>query len=103
MRIREAGQTRRRELIGWLSQQEWSFDVLRRDLGVSVRLLEDDLRHVERTLHGAGRRLLVTPPLCDACGFVFRHREPRRYHTPSRCPRCRSERIESAHLRIGSP
>jgi predicted Zn-ribbon and HTH transcriptional regulator len=101
MTVREAGQTRRRELIGWLSQQEWSFDALRRDLGISVRLLEEDLRHVERTLHGSGRSLLVTPPRCAACDFVFRGRAPRRFHTPSRCPRCRSEAIEAARLRVG--
>lgn len=101
MRIREAGQTRRQEIVELLGQGEWTFDALRHELRTSVRQLEDDLRHVERSLHRGGQSLAVTPARCEACGFEFRHREPRHFHRPSRCPRCRSERIEDARLRIG--
>jgi len=98
---RASSQTRRQELVEMLGDAELSFDELRRELGVAVRLLEDDLRHVERSHHRGPQRLLTTPPSCDDCGFVFRGRAPRRYHTPSRCPKCRGERILPARLRIG--
>jgi predicted Zn-ribbon and HTH transcriptional regulator len=67
---------------------------------VSVRQLEDDLRHLERSLRRGPRRLAVAPPRCSACGFAFKGREPSRFHTPGRCPRCRSERIEAVRLRV---
>jgi predicted Zn-ribbon and HTH transcriptional regulator len=65
-----------------------------------VRELEDDLRHVERSLRREQRRLVTTPPHCSACGFAFRGRAPKRFHTPSRCPLCKSERIFPARLHV---
>ena len=96
----EAWQTRRQELADLLALREYGFDELRRELGVSVRLLEDDLRHLERSLRRGPRRLVVVPPRCNACGFVFGKRQPKRFHTPSRCPQCRAERVEAARLRV---
>lgn len=78
----------------------WGFEELRRQLGWPVRLLEDDLRHLERSLRAGGRRLAVEPARCLGCGFVFRGREAKRFHAPSRCPRCRGERIEEARLTV---
>lgn len=101
MKIREAGRTRRQEIVDLLREQAWTFDGLRHELRTSVRQLEDDLRHVERSLHRSGSRLNVAPARCGGCGFEFRHREPRHFHAPSRCPDCRSERIVEARLRVG--
>jgi predicted Zn-ribbon and HTH transcriptional regulator len=95
-----AGVTRRQEIAALLEAGDWSFDELRRELQVAVRTLEDDLRHVERSHRRGARRLRVEPARCEACGFVFRRREPRHWHPPSRCPGCRSERIVAARLRI---
>jgi predicted Zn-ribbon and HTH transcriptional regulator len=83
-----------------LSRQEFSFEELRRELQLPVRALEEDLRHVERSLRRSDRRLVVKPPRCQGCGFEFRGRAPRRFAAPGRCPRCRSERIHPAWLRI---
>jgi predicted Zn-ribbon and HTH transcriptional regulator len=66
-----------------------------------VRLLEDDLRHVERSLRRGAARLRAEAPRCQSCGFTFRDRAPARYAAPSRCPLCRSERIHPGRLRIG--
>ena len=92
--------TRRQEIAELLEEREWSFEALRHELQASVRLLEDDLHHVERSLRHSDRRLSVTPPCCEDCGFSFRRRQERHFHTPSRCPRCRSEWIRPAGLRI---
>jgi predicted Zn-ribbon and HTH transcriptional regulator len=96
----DAVRTRRQQLRALLRREELSFDLLRELLGVSVRLLEEELRHVERTARGAGERLRVSPARCLACGFVFRHRAGRHLHAPGRCPRCRSERIADPAFRI---
>jgi predicted Zn-ribbon and HTH transcriptional regulator len=98
--IESAGQTRRQELIDLLSEREYSFEELRHELQAGVRDLEDDLRHVERSLRREKRRLVTTPPSCSACGFAFRGRAPKRFHTPSRCPLCKSERIFPARLHV---
>jgi len=95
-----ASRTRRQQLRGLLLREELSFDALRELLGLGVRALEEDLRHVERSARGAGERLRVSPPRCLGCGFVFRERAERHLHAPGRCPRCRSERIADPSFRI---
>jgi predicted Zn-ribbon and HTH transcriptional regulator len=99
-KIECSGQTRRQELTELLSEREYSFEELRHELQAGVRDLEDDLRHVERSLRREQRRLVTTPPHCSACGFAFRGRTPKRFHTPSRCPLCKSERIFPARLHV---
>ncbi len=65
---------------------------LSREVGVSEKEIADHLEHLARSLEGEGRRLLIEPAECIACGYVFEDR--RRFETPSRCPECQSERIE---------
>jgi predicted Zn-ribbon and HTH transcriptional regulator len=95
-----SGATRRQEIVQRLGEGEWSFEGLRHALQVSVRTLEDDLRHVERSVRRSPRKLRVEPARCADCDFVFRRREPKHWHPPSRCPRCRSEQILEARLRL---
>lgn len=94
------GLTRRQQLRVLLAREECGFDELRLRLAVSVRQLEDDLRHVERSVRRGPARLRIEPPRCRACGFAFRSRGLRHLHTPGRCPRCKDERIEQARFRI---
>ena len=92
--------TRRQELAEFLAGREWSFEELRSELAMSVRLLEDDLHHLDRSLRRGDRRLAVTPSRCGDCDYEFRGRAPKRFHSPGRCPRCRSEHIFDARLEI---
>ena len=92
--------TRRQEILAVLEGGELSFEELRRLLELPVAVLEEDLRHLEHSLRGAGRRLLVTPARCPSCRFVLRRR-PGRFATPSRCPRCGEERLEPPRLAVG--
>jgi predicted Zn-ribbon and HTH transcriptional regulator len=68
------------------------------ELHVSERDVLRHLEHLERTLKEEGAKLVVEPPACLACGFVFRKRE--RLNRPSRCPVCRSERLSSARFSV---
>jgi hypothetical protein len=95
-----APRTRRQQLRGLLLREELSFGTLREVLGLGVRALEEELRHVERSARGAGQRLRVVPARCLGCGFVFRHREAHHLHAPGRCPHCRGERIADPAFRI---
>lgn len=95
-----AVRTARQQLRGLLLREAVSFGALRELLGLSVRALEEALRHVERSARGQGERLVVEPARCLACGFSFRDREVRHLHPPARCPRCRSERIADPGFRL---
>lgn len=92
--------TRRQRIVELLERGEYGFEELRRELEVPVRLLKADLDHVERSVRASGKRLVVTPPRCLDCGFVFHGRERRHFHGPSRCPQCRSEGISEPRLTV---
>lgn len=97
-----ARRTIRQQLRGLLRRDTLSFATLRQLLGLSVRELEAELRHVERSARASGGRLVVVPSVCLACEFSFRDREARHLHAPGRCPRCRSERITDPAFRLQS-
>jgi transcriptional regulator len=69
---------------------------LSRELGVSEKALPDAMAKLARSLSRAGARLRQAPASCLECAFEFRDRE--RVTSPSRCPRCRSERIAPARF-----
>jgi len=92
--------TRRQALGDLLAEREWSFEELRAKLAIPIHLLEDDLRHLDRSLRRSGARLEVTPPHCRDCDFRFRKRAPSRFHKPGRCPRCRGEHIVDTRLEV---
>lgn len=95
-----ATRTPRQQLRGLLLRETLSFRELRELLGLSVRRLEEELRHVERSARGCSERLWVDPPRCLTCHFVFRDREARHLHAPGRCPHCRGERITEPRFRL---
>lgn len=95
-----ATETTRQRIAEFLRRDELGFEELRRELAVPGRALEDDLRHLERSLRRGPERLRVDPARCLACGFTFDDRAPRRFQAPGRCPRCRSERIAEPRFRI---
>jgi predicted Zn-ribbon and HTH transcriptional regulator len=62
------------------------------ELSVSEKDLVPALEKLKRTLERERIKLGVEPACCLACGFEFDARE--RVTKPSRCPSCRSERIQ---------
>jgi predicted Zn-ribbon and HTH transcriptional regulator len=92
--------TLRQRIAELLGAGEWGFEELRRELEAPARVLEEDLRHVERSLRRGSERLRIEPARCRSCGFVFSQRAARHLHAPSRCPRCRSERIADPRFHI---
>ncbi len=75
-----------------------SLKELSSELGVSEKLLPDALLKLGRSLKNAPERLQQVAAQCIGCGFDFLDRA--RAHRPSRCPRCRSERIAPAKFWI---
>ncbi len=91
--------TRRQDLCQQLREREWSFDELRHEFSLTVKVLEEDLRHIDRSVKAGGERLEIRTAECLACGFDF---SKKALHPPGRCPSCRDRRIDGPWLRITS-
>ena len=89
--------TRRQQIVERLTEGEWEFNDLRHEFGLTVKVLEEDLRHIERSVRAAGQRLIVRPARCEACDFLFKSTA---LHPPGRCPSCRDRRIIGPWFRI---
>lgn len=77
---------------------------IRRVLGLRAEIKDDDvyeaIRHVARSLRsrsGGGLRLVMIPPACRHCGYVFRINEPKR---PTRCPRCKRHTVSQPAFKV---
>ena len=92
-------QTRRQQIVELLRVAEWSFDDLRHELALTVKVLEEDLRHIERSVRASGQTFLVRPASCLGCGFEFTKKA---LHPPGRCPQCRDRRIDGPWVKITS-
>jgi predicted Zn-ribbon and HTH transcriptional regulator len=72
-----------------------------RDLSKTIRISEKEaiahMDHVAKSLKPP-KRLIIEPPVCNRCGFIFKDR--RRFSSPSRCPQCRHEGIQPPAFRI---
>jgi predicted Zn-ribbon and HTH transcriptional regulator len=73
---------------------------LARELGLTRRDLEDNLRHMIRTARAAGHRIVIVPARCRACGFVFGEDKLRK---PGKCPSCLESRILEPQIGVEQP
>lgn len=84
--------TTRKQIIDLLVQGEWDARRLSQALGIREKEVYAHLPHIQRSLTTRGRTLSITPARCAACGYEFSDRK--KISRPSRCPKCRQERIE---------
>lgn len=89
--------TRRQEIVGLLEVDEWSFDDLRHELQLTVKVLEEDLRHIRQSVRRSGMRLQMGPARCENCDFEFTGGA---LHPPGRCPSCKDRRIQGPWFKI---
>ncbi|MDS0298285.1 ArsR family transcriptional regulator [Halogeometricum sp. S1BR25-6] len=90
--------TTRQRIADALREGPQTASELSETVGVSQSSAYHHLRHVAQSVESAGdERFLVAPPECRECGFSA-FDDPVNY--PSRCPDCRSERIEEAVFKI---
>jgi predicted Zn-ribbon and HTH transcriptional regulator len=72
-----------------------------RELSQLAGLAEDavirHLEHLGRTVKAEGGKLVLEPPECLGCGFVFTGRT--RAARPGKCPECRGTRIAPGTVR----
>jgi transcriptional regulator len=87
----------RQDLLQHLREKPCTLRELALGLGLREKETSEHLGHARHSLE-PGERLREEPAQCLACGFSFTKRE--RLTTPSRCPRCRSERIRPATFSV---
>ncbi len=88
---RERPETVRRRILALLSERPRSAKEISADVRIPEKEVCGHLEHLRMSLRREGRRIVVTPAECFACGFVFRKRE--RLGKPGRCPVCRGEAV----------
>jgi len=90
--------TIRQQLIALLSQREYDARELSQALHIREKEVYEHLSHIARSAASQKQKLITVPSVCISCGYEFEDR--RRFTKPSRCPRCKSERIREPAYRI---
>lgn len=85
-------ETLRQQIINLLQDSAMTALDISQAVRVSEKEVYHHLAHIEKTVAGQGRKLVLIPCTCQACGFPFKGR--RRLTRPGRCPRCRENRID---------
>ncbi len=92
------GRTIRRRMIDLLEEETLGARDISQMLGIKEKEVYSHLPHVARSVSARKRKLAVAPSECLACGFSFEARK--RFSRPSRCPKCRGERISEPVYRV---
>lgn len=87
----------RKDLITLLQGNRLGLKDIADSLEMAPRDVEDDLRHVIKSLKHSDYQLRITPARCRKCDFVF-HKE--KLHKPGKCPRCHQSWIKEPLLEI---
>jgi transcriptional regulator len=90
--------TVRQRIVELLRSSELTTHEISRQASVAERDVAEHLRHLEHSLLHSGERLHVLAPHCVKCDFAFDNRE--KHGRPSRCPRCKSERVSKARFSV---
>ena len=101
-----SSETLRKRLISLLSEKKEPLSIsdILAELGLDrgwEKEVYRALSHVAKTIWrstGGKQMLYMVPPTCKNCGYVFKDLDkPRK---PSKCPKCRSQRIEEPRFII---
>lgn len=74
-----------------------SINEIARLLEVGTREIQEDVKHLIKSLRHSNYRMVVTPAQCRKCGFVFAQDKLRK---PGKCPSCHGTWIEEPMLHI---
>jgi len=90
--------TIRKEIAQLLSEDDLSARDLSQAIGIREKDVYHHLAHVARSVAARGKKLIILPFKCLACGYVFEERK--RYTRPGRCPRCKKTHVEVPLYRV---
>jgi hypothetical protein len=87
----------RKQLLELLLDHSWRLSELAREFDTSVRTINEDLRHLSKSLKRLPYGMEVEPATCRKCGFVF---AATKLTKPSKCPQCRNTWIVEPVVRL---
>ena len=90
--------TIRKEIAQLLSEDDLSARDLSQAIGIREKDVYHHLAHVARSVAAQGKKLIILPFNCLACGYLFEERK--RYTRPGRCPRCKKTHVEVPLYRV---
>lgn len=95
----EPWETRREKILRLLKETETplSTDQISLLLEIDRKDVYEDLVHIARSLHKSRWQLIMFPPRCLKCGYVFSSDKPKK---PSKCPKCRGERVSDPLFKV---
>lgn len=94
---KEREETIRRDIIRLMMEGPVTPYDISGELRISEREAAEHLSHAIVTARRK-YRVEVTPAVCRSCGFEFTDRK--KVKRPSRCPKCKDGRVESARYSI---
>lgn len=89
--------TRREQIVTFLKRRDATVKDVAGQFGLRMSDAVDDLEHVRKSNRDAFE---IEWARCSKCEFSFEKRD--KLTTPSRCPECKSERIEGPWVSIRS-
>jgi predicted Zn-ribbon and HTH transcriptional regulator len=95
---RDRSETIREAIAAALREASLTARDLSEQLGVAEREIGPHLEHLARSVRARGEQLVLEPPRCLGCDFVFEERA--RPTKPGRCPACRATRIAPPRFSI---
>ncbi|MBN1226669.1 MAG: transcriptional regulator [Deltaproteobacteria bacterium] len=91
-------QTIRKQIINLLLDGDFSAKEISQTVKIREKEVYDHLAHISRSVSPHNKKLVSAPIHCLSCGYVFKERK--HFTRPSRCPLCKSSRIETPRYRI---
>jgi len=89
----------RKDLIDLLAGRRLSLHEIAELVEEPPREVEENLRHLLKSLKHGPYRAVLEPAQCRHCGFRFKDDK---LHKPGKCPRCQGTWIEPPRLGIES-
>jgi predicted Zn-ribbon and HTH transcriptional regulator len=87
----------RKDLITILEDNPQSLNDIAILLEMTPRDVEDDVRHLMKSLKHSEYRLRIKPAYCRKCGYKF---DKEKLHKPGKCPSCHETWIQEPLLEI---
>ena len=102
MKESDTWETKRQKLINFLVNQNATLDLrqIMKELEYpSKRALLNDTMSISKTLRNKGKHLIILPPSCIACGFVFQIKKTN-LKIPSKCPKFKQQMISCTSIKV---
>ena len=93
--------TERQRMFDCLCRELFSLRELKLKFKLTIQEAKDEVEHIFKTAKTQGYIIHIVPGECGSCRYVFEDR--RKVSAPSRCPKCKSEKVLEPLFKLISP